>query len=288
MKGKNEEIIIAHHLDKLWMLPYFGTFSVFVNFSLLKKNCPRTLSMTGGPWTPGPCFFLSPIILVIITLILFRVNRWGECGRGKTITQFFSISFNRNEMLRCIFETWLFRRFQELSFNSIFYCSYSRNYLILTSNSLPADVLWGSFVTHSFSPPVPLPHVRVGKKWMRDERSPKNVCGGFWRARAIFSLSYPDSLLTETKKKNCLPCFIPCSAVAKPSRPNKAVPPARKSSLPAQPQPNSFFLSCQLEHRNYFIVRRTDFYSRLLKRRVLQRVNETKYALFLWCNSFMI
>ena len=152
MKGKNEEIIIAHHLDKLWMLPYFGTFSVFVNFSLLKKNCPRTLSMTGGPWTPGPCFFLSPIILVIITLILFRVNRWGECGRGKTITQFFSISFNRNEMLRCIFETWLFRRFQELSFNSIFYCSYSRNYLILTSNSLPADVLWGSFVTYSFFP----------------------------------------------------------------------------------------------------------------------------------------
>ena len=173
-------------------------------------------------------------------------------------------------------------------FNSIFYCSYSRNYLILTSNSLPADVLWGSFVTHSFSPPVPLPHVRVGKKWMRDERSPKNVCGGFWRARAIFSLSYPDSLLTETKKKNCLPCFIPCSAVAKPSRPNKEVPPARKSSLPAQPQPNCFFLSCQLEHRNYFIVRRTDFYSRVLKRRVLQRVNETPYALFLWCNFFMI
>ena len=186
---------------------------------------------SGGPWTPGPCFFLTPIILVIITLILFRLNR--NCS-GKTVIQFFSISFNRNEMLRCIFETWLFRPFQELS--------------------LP---LLSIVVTHEIT------------------RS--------WRATAIFSLSYPDSLLTEVKNKNCLPCFIPCSAVAKPSRPNKAVPPAWKSSLPAQPQPNSFFLSCQLEHRNYFIVRRTDFYSR-----VLQRVKETPYALFLWCNFFMI
>ena len=33
--------------------------------------------------------------------------------------------------------------------------------------SLPADVLWGSFVTHSF----------VGEKWMRDKRTPKDVCG---------------------------------------------------------------------------------------------------------------
>ena len=115
MKGKNKEIIIAHHLDKLWILPYFGTFSVFVHFSLLKQNCPRTLSMTGGPWTPSSRFVLTPIILVIITLILFRLNRWGECGRGKTITQFFSISFNRKEMLICIFETWLFRPFQGLS-----------------------------------------------------------------------------------------------------------------------------------------------------------------------------
>ena len=37
-------------------------------------------------------------------------------------------------------------------------------------HSLPADVLWGSFVTHSF-----LPH--VGEKWMRDKRTPKDVCG---------------------------------------------------------------------------------------------------------------
>ena len=37
-------------------------------------------------------------------------------------------------------------------------------------NSLPADVLWGSFVTHSF-----LPH--GGEKRMRDKRTPKDVCG---------------------------------------------------------------------------------------------------------------
>ena len=36
--------------------------------------------------------------------------------------------------------------------------------------SLSANVLWGSFVTHSF-----LPH--VGDKWMRDKRTPKDVCG---------------------------------------------------------------------------------------------------------------
>ena len=33
--------------------------------------------------------------------------------------------------------------------------------------SLPADVLWGSFVRHSFLP----------QKWMRDERTPKDICG---------------------------------------------------------------------------------------------------------------
>ena len=33
--------------------------------------------------------------------------------------------------------------------------------------SLPADVLWGSFVTHSFLP----------NGWMRDERTPKDICG---------------------------------------------------------------------------------------------------------------
>ena len=35
--------------------------------------------------------------------------------------------------------------------------------------SLPADVLWGSFVTHSFLP--------RGEKWMRDKRTLKDVCG---------------------------------------------------------------------------------------------------------------
>ena len=34
-----------------------------------------------------------------------------------------------------------------------------------SATSLPADVLWGLFVTHSFL------------KWMRDKRTPKDVCG---------------------------------------------------------------------------------------------------------------
>ena len=245
--------------------------------------------MTGGPWTwskvgtPGPCFVLTPIILVIITLNLFRLNRWGESGEREDDYTVFQYFFQSKRNVKMYLWDVIIQTISRAIFNSIFYCCYSRNYLILTSNSLPADVLIG-FVRHAFIlPHGPSPPRTVGKKWMRDEPTPKDVCGGSRRARAIFSLSYPDSLLTEVKKKNCLPCFIPCSAVAKPSRPNKAVPPAWKSSLPAQPQPNSFFLSCQLEHRNYFIVRRTDFYSR-----VLQRVNETPYALFLWCNSFMI
>ena len=39
-----------------------------------------------------------------------------------------------------------------------------------STGSLPADVPWGSFVTHSFLP-------RVGEKRMRDERPPKDACG---------------------------------------------------------------------------------------------------------------
>ena len=41
---------------------------------------------------------------------------------------------------------------------------------ICDSTSLPADVRWGSVVTHSF-----LPH--VGEKWVRDNRTPTDVCG---------------------------------------------------------------------------------------------------------------
>ena len=40
-------------------------------------------------------------------------------------------------------------------------------------NSLPADVLWGSFVTHS-----------LGEKWMRDKRTPKDVRGEAIRKKA--------------------------------------------------------------------------------------------------------
>ena len=40
--------------------------------------------------------------------------------------------------------------------------------MIHNGGSLPADVLWGSFVTHSFL---------VMEKWMRDKGTPKDVCG---------------------------------------------------------------------------------------------------------------
>ena len=58
------------------------------------------------------------------------------------------------------------RWLSQTSFGQVFYTFRS-------GDSLPADVLWGSFVTHSF-----LPHGRsLGEKWMRDERTLKNVCG---------------------------------------------------------------------------------------------------------------
>ena len=49
------------------------------------------------------------------------------------------------------------------------------------SRSLPADVLWGSFVTHSFLP--------VGEKWMRDKRTRKDVCGEATKAEEVGSWS---------------------------------------------------------------------------------------------------
>ena len=43
--------------------------------------------------------------------------------------------------------------------------------------SLPADVLWGSFVTHSFLP-----------QGMRDERTSKDVCGEVRKVAEIDAL----------------------------------------------------------------------------------------------------
>ena len=52
----------------------------------------------------------------------------------------------------------------------------NRGKMTLSVASLPADVRWGSFVTHSF-----LPHGvemgDVGEKWMRDKRTPTDVWG---------------------------------------------------------------------------------------------------------------
>ena len=120
---------------------------------------------SGGPWTPGPCFVLTPIILVIITLNLFRLNRWGESGEREDDYTVFQYFFQSKRNVKMYLWDVIIQTISRGIFNSIVYCSYSRNYLILTSNSLPADVLWGSFVTHSFSPTVPLPH----GPWRRNE-----------------------------------------------------------------------------------------------------------------------
>ena len=46
-----------------------------------------------------------------------------------------------------------------------------KSYNVSVVDSLPAEVLWGSFVTHSF-----LPHRR--EKWMRDKQTPKGRLRG--------------------------------------------------------------------------------------------------------------
>ena len=125
--------------------------------------------MTGGPWTwskvgtPGPCFVLTPIILVITTLNLFRLNRWGESGEREDDYTVFQYFFQSKRNVKMYLWDVIIQTISRGIFNSIIYCSYSRNYLILTSSSLPADVLWGSFVTHSFSLKVPLPHGPWGR-----------------------------------------------------------------------------------------------------------------------------
>ena len=51
------------------------------------------------------------------------------------------------------------------------------------TSSLPADVLWGSFVTHS-----------VGEKWMRDKRTPKDVCGEARKLWEDLQLSFGNNM----------------------------------------------------------------------------------------------
>ena len=151
MKGKNKEIIIAHYLDKLWMLSYFCTFSVFVHFSLLKKTvhepCPWQGSM--DPWSmfcPLPNNFGNYNVDLVQGESLRRM--W-EREDHYTVFQYF---FQSKRNVKMYLWDVIIQTISRAIFNSIFYCSYSRNYLILTSNSLPADVLWGSFVTHLFFP----------------------------------------------------------------------------------------------------------------------------------------
>ena len=141
MKGKNKEIIIAHYLDKLWMLSYFGTFSVFVHFSLLKKTvhepCPWQGSM--DPWSmfcPLPNNFGNYNVDLVQAESLRRM--W-EREDHYTVFQYF---FQSKRNVKMYLWDVIIQTISRAIFNSIFYCSYSRNYLILTSNSPPQTSLW--------------------------------------------------------------------------------------------------------------------------------------------------
>ena len=97
---------------------------------------------SGDPWTPGPCFVLTPIILVITTLNLFRLNRWGESGEREDDYTVFQYFFQSKRNVKMYLWDLIIQTISRAIFNSIFYCSYSRNYLILTSNSPPQTSLW--------------------------------------------------------------------------------------------------------------------------------------------------
>ena len=61
----------------------------------------------------------------------------------------------------------------------------ARKGLLYESRSLPADVLWGSFVTHF----IFISFLSVGEKLMRDKRTPKDVCGEVTKAEEVGSWS---------------------------------------------------------------------------------------------------
>ena len=144
-------------------------FLHFFLFLFISHYCKKTVHEQAGPWQGvhgPPVHVLSlPNNFAYYNIDLVQaesLRRVWEREDDYTVFQYFFQSKRNDKMY-----LWdvIIQTISRAIFNSIFSCSYSRNYLILTSNSLPADVLWGSFVTHSFSPTVPLPH----GPWRRNE-----------------------------------------------------------------------------------------------------------------------
>ena len=94
-------------------------------------------------------------------------NSWGSLDCSKLFTSYSDQIFTLAKFQMSLFilkatEAWGPLAFSTgHNFDYMHYCCKR-----LATCSLPADVPWGSFVTHSF-----------GEKWMRDERAPRDVCG---------------------------------------------------------------------------------------------------------------
>ena len=177
---------------------------------------------SGGPWTPGPCFVLTPIILVITTLNLFRLNRWGESGEREDDYTVFQYFFQSKRNVKMYLWDVIIQTISRAIFNSIFYCSYSRNYLILTSNSPPQTSLWARS-SRIQSPPQSLsPTDRGGEMnaWLTNPKGRlREVYTSGWRAwlkKSLLALLVFFKLLQLrqsvdeflNKMKNTIKCYI--------------------------------------------------------------------------------
>ena len=169
------------------MLPYFCTFFCFCSFLIIAKKLSTNRPVHDrGSMVPRSMFCPYPNSFGNYNIDLVQaesLRRMWEREDDYTVFQYFFQSKRNDKMY-----LWdvIIQTISRAIFNSIFSCSYSRNYLILTSNSLPADVLWGSFVTHSFSPTVPLPH----GPWRRNEcvtNEPQRTSAGALEEQERFS-----------------------------------------------------------------------------------------------------
>ena len=143
--------------------PLFWHFFCFCSFLIIKTKLSTNPAHDSGSMVPWSMFCPHPNNLGNYNVDLVQAESSRRMWEREDHYTVFHYFFQSKRNVKIYLWDVIIQTISRAIFNSIFYCSYSRNYLILTSNSLPADVLWGSFVTHSFSPTVPLPHGPWGR-----------------------------------------------------------------------------------------------------------------------------
>ena len=143
--------------------PLFLHFFCFCSFLIITKKLSTNPVHDRGSMDPWSMFCPHPNNFGNYNIDLVQaesLRRMWEREDDYTVFQYF---FQSKRNVKMYLWDVIIQTISRAIFNSIFYCCYSRNYLILTSNSLPADLLMGSFVTHSIFPTVPLPQGPWGR-----------------------------------------------------------------------------------------------------------------------------